>query len=132
MQTFDAVTVGSEPVKNLNLYYGYIWDVHRVFGDVDGLAAANTDFDSRSHLINISYSGWKYGRFVGYTYLLDLHNAAGDANSCATYGGYFAGQAPVTDKVRWIIARSLPGKPITPTARCDMERNITTSKAART
>jgi hypothetical protein len=99
MQTFDAATVGSEPVKDLNLYYGYVWDVHRVFGDVNGLPAANTDFDSRSHLINVSYSGWKYGRFVGYTYLLDLHNAAGDANSSATYGGYFAGQAPVTDKV---------------------------------
>lgn len=99
MQTFDAISVGSEPVENLNLYYGYIWDVHRVFGNVDGLPAANKDFDSRSHLINLSCSGWKYGRFVGYTYLLDLHNAvAGDPNSCATYGGYFAGQAKVCDE----------------------------------
>ncbi|HKW28059.1 MAG TPA: hypothetical protein VJT54_01890 [Verrucomicrobiae bacterium] len=96
MQTYDAVSAGSEPVKNLNLYYAYLWDVHRVFGDVSGLPAANTDFNSRSHLINLSYSGWKYGRFVGYAYLLDLHNAGGDANSCATYGGYFAGAAPVT------------------------------------
>jgi Alginate export len=102
MQTFDAVTAGSEPIDDLNLYYGYIWDVHRVFGDVSGLPAAspNHDFTSRSHLINISYSGWKYGRFAGYTYLLDLHNAAaGDLNSCATYGGYFAGQARVSNKV---------------------------------
>ncbi len=74
MQTYDAVAAGSEPIKDLNLYYGYIWDVHRPFGNVGGLAAANTDFDSRSHLINLSYSGWKYGRFVGYTYLLDLQN----------------------------------------------------------
>lgn len=100
MQTYDAATIGSSPIKDLNLYYGYLWDVHRVFGNVSGLPAANQDFDSRSHLINISYSGWKYGRFVGYTYLLDLHNAvAGDPNSCATYGGYFTGQAKVTDKV---------------------------------
>lgn len=99
MQTYDAVTVGSEPVKDLNLYYGYVWDVHRVFGDVSGLPAANTDFDSSSHLINLSYSGWKYGRFVGYTYLLDLKNAGGAANSCATYGGYFAGQAGVSSSV---------------------------------
>lgn len=100
MQTYDAITAGSEPVKDLNLYYGYLWDVHRVFGNVDGLPAANKDFDSRSHLINVSYSGWKYGRFAGYAYLLDLHNAvAGDPNSCATYGGYFAGQAKVTGKV---------------------------------
>ena len=99
MQTYDAAAASSEPIKDLNLYYGYIWDVHRPFGNVGGLAAANTDFDSRSHLINISYSGWKYGRFVGYTYLLDLQNAAGNANSSASYGGYFAGAAPLGDRV---------------------------------
>ena len=99
MQTFDAVSVGSEPVKHLNLYYSYLWDIHRVYGDVSGLPAANGDFDSRSHLINVSYAGWEYGRFVGYAYLLDLHNGAGDANSCATCGGYFAGGMPVCDNV---------------------------------
>jgi hypothetical protein len=98
-QTFTGVTVGSEPVDHLHLYYGYVWDVQRVFGNVDGLPAANQDFDSSSHLINVSYDGWKYGRFVGYSYLLDLSNAGGDANSCATYGGYFAGQAPLNDKL---------------------------------
>ena len=102
MQTYEAAGIGSEPIKNLNLYYSYVWDVHRVFGNVSGLPAANTDFRSDSHLINVSWSGWKYGRFVGYTYLLDLNNAAGAAgaaNSCATYGGYFAGAAPIGDKV---------------------------------
>lgn len=98
-QTFTGVTAGSEPIEKLNLYYGYIWDVQRVFGDVNGLPNANKDFNSSSHLINISYSGWKYGRFVGYSYLLDLSNPAGNNNSCATYGGYFAGQAPITDKI---------------------------------
>jgi hypothetical protein len=99
MQTFDAASVQGSPVKALNLYYSYVWDIHRVYGNVAGLPAANGDFNSRSHLINISYSGWNYGRFVGYAYLLDLHNAAGDANSCATYGGYFAGATPVSHKV---------------------------------
>jgi hypothetical protein len=50
-------------------------------------------------LINVSYSGWQYGRFVGYAYLLDLSNGAGNANSSATYGGYFAGAAPVCDRI---------------------------------
>jgi hypothetical protein len=97
IQTFDAVSVGSEPLKDFKLYYSYLWYVNRVFGNVDNLPAANRDFDSNSHLINVSYSGWKYGRFVGYTYLLDLNNDAGAANSCATYGGYFAGNAPIND-----------------------------------
>ncbi|HEY1789544.1 MAG TPA: hypothetical protein VGJ73_15410 [Verrucomicrobiae bacterium] len=97
MQTFDAASVGSEPIKNLDLYYSYVWDVHRIYGNVGGLPPSFTDYHSSSDLVNISYSGWKYGRFVAYTYLLDLINAAGDANSCATYGGYFAGNAPVND-----------------------------------
>ncbi|HTD66421.1 MAG TPA: alginate export family protein, partial [Candidatus Limnocylindria bacterium] len=98
-QTFDAITIGSTPLPDLSLFYGYIWEANRVFGDVDGLPPANRDFDSDSHLVNVSYSGWKYARIVGYTYLLDLENRAGTANSCATYGGYIAGSAPVGEKV---------------------------------
>ena len=100
MQTFDAGTIESKPLPDLSLFYGYLWEVNRVFGDVDDLPAtsANRDFDSDSHLFNVSYSGLKWGRFVGYTYLLDLENRAGTANSCATYGGYFAGAAPVSEK----------------------------------
>jgi hypothetical protein len=99
MQTFDAATATVNPLEDLSLFYGYIWDVHRVFGNVPGLPAANRDFVSNSHLINVAYTPFKYGSFVGYSYLLDLKNAAGSANSCATYGGYFAGAAPVTDKL---------------------------------
>lgn len=99
MQTFDAASVASEPIKNFDLYYSYIWDVHRIYGNVGGLPASFTDYHSHSDLINIDYSGWKYGRFVAYTYLLDLINAAGDANSCATYGGYFAGNAAACERL---------------------------------
>ncbi len=99
IQTFDSATGHVQPIDRLDLTYDYIWDVHRVFGNVHGLPAANTDFHSDSHLANIDYSGWEYGRFVGYAYLLGLDNAAGANNSCATYGGYFAGNAPVMDKL---------------------------------
>jgi len=105
MQTFDAAGLTVAPIKEVNVYYGYLWDIHRVFGDVSGLPAtsANHDFDSSSHLINISYAPCDFGRFVGYSYLLDLDLDNGTAarfnNSCATYGGYFAGSAPVTEKL---------------------------------
>lgn len=99
MQTYEAARADVAPIKDLNLLYTYIWEVDRVYGDVSGLPAANTDFDSHSHLINLSYSGWEYGRFTGYAYLLDLYNGGGNANSCATYGGYFAGAHPICDKV---------------------------------
>jgi hypothetical protein len=98
-QTFDAATIGSTPLPGLALFYGYIWEANRVYGDVDGLPPANRDFDSDSHLVNVSYSGWDYARLVGYTYLLDLENPAGAANSCATYGGYIAGSAPIGEAV---------------------------------
>jgi hypothetical protein len=102
MQTYEAAGAQVAPIRNLNLLYDYVWEVDRVYGDVSGLSAANTDFNSHSHLINLSYSGWEYGRFVGYAYLLDLYNYAGAAantSSCATYGGYFAGAAPLCEKV---------------------------------
>jgi len=73
--------------------------VNRPFGAVDGLPPGNRDFDSDSHLLNASYNKWKHGRFVGYTYLLELENSLGAAASGASYGGYFAGSAPVSDKV---------------------------------
>src|SRR5208283_5053279 len=40
MQTYKAATAQSSPVDGLNLYYSYVWDVNRVFGGVNGLAAA--------------------------------------------------------------------------------------------
>ncbi|MEW6158473.1 MAG: alginate export family protein [Verrucomicrobiota bacterium] len=99
MQTYDAVSAELKPVQDFKLFYSHLWEVHRIFGDVSGLPAANTDFSSSSHLVNASYSGWKFGQVTGYAYLLDLENAAGAANSSATYGGFFAGNAPVTEKL---------------------------------
>ncbi|HEX3718008.1 MAG TPA: alginate export family protein [Verrucomicrobiae bacterium] len=99
IQTFDSATAHVQPIDHLDLTYDYIWDAYRVYGNVSGLPAANTDYDSDSHLVNVDYSGWKYGRFVCYAYLLDLNNDAGANNSCATYGGYLAGNAPLMDKL---------------------------------
>jgi hypothetical protein len=105
MQTFDSATAQFTPVKDLTLFYGYVWEVNRVFGDVSGLppTSPNHDFESDSHLFNVSYAPFKFGRFVGYSYLLDLDLDNGTAtaanNSCATYGGYFAGSAPVSEKL---------------------------------
>jgi hypothetical protein len=87
------------------LFYGYLWDVHRVFGDVSGLPenSPNHDFDSNSHLFNVSYAPFSLGRVTAYSYLLDLDLDNGtptaNNNSCATYGAFFAGSAPVTEKL---------------------------------
>jgi hypothetical protein len=85
-QTFDAITLASSPVTDLSLFYGYVWEVNRVFGDVAEVGPPFADFESSSHLLNLAYTGCPYARLVGYAYLLDLENAAGHANSSATYG----------------------------------------------
>jgi hypothetical protein len=104
MQTYDAASFENKSLQNTSLFYSYLWRVNRVFGDVEfaPTAVGNQDFQSDSHIINASYGGWKYGKFVGYTYLLDLENASPTSqnNSTATYGASFAGSAPVHDKVK--------------------------------
>jgi hypothetical protein len=91
MQTFDGGVLTSRPVENLALFYGYVAHVNRVFGDVSGLPPANTDFESRSHLLNASYAFSPLAKLTGYAYLLDLHNPAGDGNSCASFGASVTG-----------------------------------------
>jgi hypothetical protein len=93
MQTFDAFVAETRPTKDLAVTYGYVWGVNRIFGDVRTLPAAspNRDFDSRSHLLHATYTGLKSARVIGYSYLLDLQQAAGNANSVATVGAAIAG-----------------------------------------
>jgi hypothetical protein len=90
-QTFDAVTVSSSPAADFGLYYGYVWEVNRVFGDVDEVGAAFGDFDSSSHLGRVSYTAWPLAQLTGYSYLLDLENLAGHGQSSATFGASLVG-----------------------------------------
>jgi hypothetical protein len=56
---------------------------------VDNLPVANEDFRSDSHLLNASYSPWKYGKVTAYTYLLNFDNSP--VNSSMTYGVSYSG-----------------------------------------
>ncbi|MCS1410183.1 MAG: hypothetical protein M2R45_03372 [Verrucomicrobia subdivision 3 bacterium] len=81
-------------LADISLLYSYISNVNQVLGDEHPAG----DFDSDSHIINGSYSGWKAGTLTGYnTYLLDLNDSP--ANSSATYGGSFVGSTPLSDTV---------------------------------
>lgn len=100
MQTFDSVTIENKSLPYTTLFYGYVWDVNRVFGDVNNLPLANTDFESDSHLLHYNYNHWKWLNISGYAYLLDLENGiAAQPNSTATYGGFLNGAVPVHEKV---------------------------------
>lgn len=89
MQTFDALTLRISPLAKTTFTYGYIDRVNRVFGDRHPQGYWHSD----SHLFNASYTGLPAGTLTGYAYLLDFRGVAA-ANSCATYGASFNGEAP--------------------------------------
>ncbi|MEM6749840.1 MAG: alginate export family protein [Planctomycetota bacterium] len=97
-QTFDAVTFTATPMEGLDVFYSYILEVNRIFGQ-----DAGRNFDSENtHLINVAYSGLEIGKIVGFIYLLDFDNAP--ALSSQTYGGRISGTKPLDDT--WKIAYS--------------------------
>lgn len=98
-QTFDAVTLTATPVEKLNLFYGWVGRVNRIFGNVSGLPGGLSDFQSDSHLFHASYAACEYAKITGYTYLLDLENGGGNNQSSATYGFSVTGKARVHEKV---------------------------------
>lgn len=94
-QTFDAVRFDSALYENVDLMYAYVWDVNRVFGP-----DADRDFESDSHVINLSYGDDRLGKFTGFAYLLDFEDeATAAANSSDTYG------------LRYEATRDLKGDP---------------------
>lgn len=82
-QTYDAV-YGSTAlgVEHLELSYGHVYDVQRIFGD-DG-PAATRDYESRSHLFRAAYDRFALARVALFAYLLDFDNSPG--NSSNSYG----------------------------------------------
>jgi hypothetical protein len=100
MQTYDSAIIQNKSLPYTTLTYGYIWDVNRVFGDVNNLPVANRDFESDSHIFHFNYNHWKWLNITAYSYLLDLDNGiATQPNSTATYGGFLNGSVPVHEKV---------------------------------
>lgn len=90
MQTYDAVTVQDKSLDRTTLTYAYLDHVNRVFSR----RHAQGRWQSESHLLNASRSGLPGGgTLTGYGYLLDFDNSA--ANSCATWGASYVGNAKI-------------------------------------
>ena len=93
-QTFDAVTVKTAAVEGIDILYGFIWDVNRIFGP-----DADADFDSESHLINIAFDAADLGRVTVFGYFLDFDDqAAAAANSSDTFGVRLKGSTDVGEE----------------------------------
>ncbi len=97
-QTFDAISVKNNSIKDTTLYYAYANQVNRIFGTDSPSGIWD---DSRIHLINASYSGLPFGKIIGYGYLLDIQDSR--ALSSATYGARFEGKHPVAAGVNGLL-----------------------------
>jgi len=79
-QTYDAVSVTDETLDGLKVFYAYVYNVNRIFGE----SVNAGDHDHETHLLNLSYSGLDFGKLVAYAYLIDNESAPALAND--TYG----------------------------------------------
>jgi Alginate export len=84
-QSFDAVHLASLAIPHTVVDYSYIWNVNRIFGEDNPLPDA-ANFRSKSHLLNLQYSGLPGLKLEAYTYLLEFTSATARKFSTATVG----------------------------------------------
>ncbi|MFW5451856.1 MAG: alginate export family protein [Methylophagaceae bacterium] len=92
-QTYDAVSVVNKSLPDTVIKYVYTYHLNRSVGGDHALGDINTDL----HLFNAKYSGWEYGAFTAYSYVLDFDKVAFQGNSSRTYGLRFQGKAPIRE-----------------------------------
>jgi hypothetical protein len=92
-QTFDAASIYSTYFDHATLFYAYVRQVNRVFGDNSSVGT----FVGNSHLANASYEFAPALKITGYTYLLDFQSAKPSikALSDATFGLRLTGKYPL-------------------------------------
>jgi hypothetical protein len=90
-QTLDVAGLTLSPMEDLELYYGYMNRVNRIFGSGTIHNPAQRDFTGDSHMVHLGYDGLTFGKLRAFAYFLDLHNEGGDANSNNSFGASLAG-----------------------------------------
>ncbi|VAX11060.1 hypothetical protein MNBD_GAMMA26-1860 [hydrothermal vent metagenome] len=93
-QTYDSLTITNKSLPDTKLFYAYITNVNRIFGNGN-----NGDFGMNSHLFNAAYDGLGFGKIVAYGYFLDYENngatQARELWSSQTLGLRFTGDTDV-------------------------------------
>lgn len=89
MQTLDAAAVTWDPNEDLRVYYGYVWQVNRIFGS-EAIAPPSTDFQGQSHLFNAKYEGLPFGTLSTYAYLLEYAHQTDGAENPLDYSANYA------------------------------------------
>lgn len=98
-QTYDAFSINNKSLPKTTLFYSYVGNVNRIFGD-DHPAG---NFDSDSHLINASFTGLPFAKLTGYAYLIDLSNSGLSSDTF----GFSVGGAHQWEEIPYKVSYSL-------------------------
>lgn len=88
-QSYDALTVASKPTDKFQVFYSFIGNVNRIFGD-------NKQMDS--HILNLAYK-LGGGTLTGYAYVLDYDKDADFGLSTQTFGLRYKAKREMSDTV---------------------------------
>ena len=96
-QTKDGVTITNKSIPDTELFYGYAYNVNRVFGDDDAVG----DFNTELHMADATYKGIDFLKVMTYGYWLDIDSPSSQTgNSNATYGVNLSGNYEIKDGVK--------------------------------
>lgn len=98
-QSFDAFRATTTWVPDTIVDYAFVWNTNRIFGE-DNPIPDRSNFRMDSHLLNAQYTGFKFGKFEPYVYLLDFSHDVSERFSTQTYGLRFEGEYPLNPKAR--------------------------------
>ncbi|NQV35036.1 MAG: alginate export family protein [Phycisphaeraceae bacterium] len=121
-QTFDAASFTLSLPFDVKAHYSYLWDINRIFGQSTG-TAGTSDYESDSHLFNVSATDEAFGTLTGFAYLLDFESSP--ANSSDTFGLATTDHLPCQMSIQWRPFFPMPIKKTTaPILRTTMRTTI--------
>lgn len=85
-QTYDAFSIADKSLFNTNIFYAYVTNVNRVFGEHNIIG----DHDQETHFLNVNYGGFSAGKLTVYAYLIDNLDALALASD--TFGARWMGR----------------------------------------
>jgi len=106
-QTLDAATFRAKPLNGVDIFYAYVDNIYRPFGQENGTEppgekANAAEVRSDTHMINLRYAPFKELGFTCFAYLVDLGDGEFAAqNSSDTFGMDIAGNLDLGDE--WTI-----------------------------
>lgn len=96
-QNHDGVTITNTSIPGTELFYGYTYNVNRIFGSDDAVG----DFNTKLHMADATYKGFNFVNLMAYGYWLDVETPTSQiANGNATYGINASGSYEVKEGVK--------------------------------